>query len=192
MVPDYGTALAVVTAITSPLPMVGVDFPVPMTMARILWPAPNPASPYYITGPALISFSGGRTSAFMLFQILWAHGGVLPPDVYVVFSNTGKERDETLRFVHECEVRLGIRIWWVEWRKPAGHPAADRFEVVGFNSASRRGEPFRLLIRHKKYLPNAVTRFCTAELKIERSEEHTSELQSLMRISYAVFCLKKK
>src|SRR3546814_8671365 len=30
------------------------------------------------------------------------------------------------------------------------------------------------------------------ELKQKRSEEHTSELQSLMRISYAVFCLKKK
>src|SRR3546814_5944053 len=30
------------------------------------------------------------------------------------------------------------------------------------------------------------------ELRVERSEEHTSELQSLMRISYAVFCLKKK
>src|SRR3546814_3793828 len=29
-------------------------------------------------------------------------------------------------------------------------------------------------------------------LTLERSEEHTSELQSLMRISYAVFCLKKK
>src|SRR3546814_7775225 len=29
-------------------------------------------------------------------------------------------------------------------------------------------------------------------LKVVRSEEHTSELQSLMRISYAVFCLKKK
>src|SRR3546814_7857014 len=28
--------------------------------------------------------------------------------------------------------------------------------------------------------------------KVERSEEHTSELQSLMRISYAVFCLKKQ
>src|SRR3546814_3078634 len=28
--------------------------------------------------------------------------------------------------------------------------------------------------------------------KLQRSEEHTSELQSLMRISYAVFCLKKK
>src|SRR3546814_3393829 len=31
-----------------------------------------------------------------------------------------------------------------------------------------------------------------ARLAIRRSEEHTSELQSLMRISYAVFCLKKK
>src|SRR3546814_7197242 len=29
-------------------------------------------------------------------------------------------------------------------------------------------------------------------LQVARSEEHTSELQSLMRISYAVFCLKKK
>src|SRR3546814_8555612 len=29
-------------------------------------------------------------------------------------------------------------------------------------------------------------------IEVERSEEHTSELQSLMRISYAVFCLKKK
>src|SRR3546814_1478176 len=31
-----------------------------------------------------------------------------------------------------------------------------------------------------------------ADAEISRSEEHTSELQSLMRISYAVFCLKKK
>src|SRR3546814_9367814 len=34
------------------------------------------------------------------------------------------------------------------------------------------------------------SRVCVRSL--ERSEEHTSELQSLMRISYAVFCLKKK
>src|SRR3546814_9243057 len=33
---------------------------------------------------------------------------------------------------------------------------------------------------------------CTGLLRRARSEEHTSELQSLMRISYAVFCLKKK
>src|SRR3546814_4271854 len=33
---------------------------------------------------------------------------------------------------------------------------------------------------------------CGRCLRLARSEEHTSELQSLMRISYAVFCLKKK
>src|SRR3546814_3952807 len=37
----------------------------------------------------------------------------------------------------------------------------------------------------------APDRFCRRPVR-RRSEEHTSELQSLMRISYAVFCLKKK
>src|SRR3546814_1450762 len=37
-----------------------------------------------------------------------------------------------------------------------------------------------------------VTQDAELPAMLERSEEHTSELQSLMRISYAVFCLKKK
>src|SRR3546814_5350476 len=41
----------------------------------------------------------------------------------------------------------------------------------------------------KGLMPDGTTRF---SYKGQRSEEHTSELQSLMRISYAVFCLKKK
>src|SRR3546814_11267619 len=44
-------------------------------------------------------------------------------------------------------------------------------------------------------LPSGSLRFLLALLAdglVQRSEEHTSELQSLMRISYAVFCLKKK
>src|SRR3546814_1927183 len=39
---------------------------------------------------------------------------------------------------------------------------------------------------------NAATAACRRTHRHDRSEEHTSELQSLMRISYAVFCLKKK
>src|SRR3546814_7444800 len=39
---------------------------------------------------------------------------------------------------------------------------------------------------------NAKTNMVTGVEALIRSEEHTSELQSLMRISYAVFCLKKK
>src|SRR3546814_4996894 len=41
-------------------------------------------------------------------------------------------------------------------------------------------------------LQQAIRLLALSNLEIERSEEHTSELQSLMRISYAVFCLKKK
>src|SRR3546814_9165420 len=41
-------------------------------------------------------------------------------------------------------------------------------------------------------LPRLVDFYMRGLLDLDRSEEHTSELQSLMRISYAVFCLKKK
>lgn len=121
-------------------------------------------SAYLTTGPALISFSGGRTSAFMLKQILDAHGGALPDDVVVAFANTGKEREETLRFVHECGSRWGLRIEWVEWRRDG-----LGFERVGYNSASREGEPFSALIDWKKRLPNGMPgqRWCTQYLKVE-------------------------
>ncbi|MDQ0996897.1 3'-phosphoadenosine 5'-phosphosulfate sulfotransferase (PAPS reductase)/FAD synthetase [Phyllobacterium ifriqiyense] len=119
------------------------------------------SNPYLIQGPALISFSGGRTSAYMLYQIIQAHGGILPDDIVVCFANTGKEREETLRFVHECGIRWNVKIHWLEYR--IGEVG---FEEVGFNSASRNGEPFTALIDKKGYLPNAVTRFCTSELKV--------------------------
>jgi hypothetical protein len=137
-------------------------------------------APFKIDGPALISFSGGRTSAFMLHQIVQAHGGVLPNDVHVVFANTGKEREETLRFVHECGSRWGVKIHWIEWRK--GKPG---FESVGFNSASRSGEPFEALIQHKKRLPNSFERWCTQYLKVEPMFALMLELTGLKPGSYS-------
>jgi 3'-phosphoadenosine 5'-phosphosulfate sulfotransferase (PAPS reductase)/FAD synthetase len=122
------------------------------------------SDPFLITGPALISFSGGRTSAYMLWRILQAHGGTLPPDVVVAFANTGKEREETLRFVHECGSRWGLRVRWLEWRHDGTSNGAT--EEVGFNSASRCGEPFDALIDHKQRLPNGRERWCTEFLKV--------------------------
>jgi 3'-phosphoadenosine 5'-phosphosulfate sulfotransferase (PAPS reductase)/FAD synthetase len=118
-------------------------------------------NPYRIEGPALISFSGGRTSAYMLHEILKAWDSKLPDDVHVCFANTGKEREETLRFVHECGSRWGVRVRWLEWR-----PAAPGYEEVGFNSASRAGEPFEILIEMKQRLPNWQERWCTQFLKV--------------------------
>lgn len=119
-------------------------------------------NPYLIEGPALISFSGGRTSAYMLYQILQAHGGKLPDDVVVAFANTGKEREETLRFVHECGVRWDVGIEWVEWR-----PMPYRFALVRYEMAARAGEPFDGLIELRGRLPNPLQRFCSRELKVE-------------------------
>lgn len=117
-------------------------------------------NPYLIDGPALISFSGGRTSAYMLWHILDAYNGKLPDNIHVTFANTGKEREETLRFVHDCASHWGLNVVWLEREGKKG------VRQVGFNSAARNGEPFSDLLHDKRYLPNAVTRFCTIELKI--------------------------
>src|SRR3546814_1877195 len=55
--------------------------------------------------------------------------------------------------------------------------------------ARRRGTLLALLDHVRRRLPRGVDRGGCRRL---RSEEHTSELQSLMRTSYAVFCFKKK
>lgn len=116
---------------------------------------------YKIDGPACISFSGGRTSAYMLYQILQAWDGQLPDDVVVCFANTGKEMEETLRFVDRCSKEWSVPIVWVEYRN-----TEDKFEVVNFETASRDGEPFMELIRKRQFLPNPISRFCTVELKV--------------------------
>src|SRR3546814_2545270 len=51
---------------------------------------------------------------------------------------------------------------------------------------------FRFNRNARRRTPHGSRLFCSFLRHHGRSEEHTSELQSLMRISYAVFCLKKK
>ena len=72
-------------------------------------------NPFLITEPTSISFSGGRTSAYMLYKVLEAHGGKLPDDAIVCFANTGKEHDATLQFVKDCETNWNVKINWVEF-----------------------------------------------------------------------------
>src|SRR3546814_3446128 len=72
--------------------------------------------------------------------------------------------------------------------------------IQAFRTARVGGSPPRSLL--KTVITSFGTDFATANAEFQRvgapapgrqrSEEHTSELQSLMRISYAVFCLKKK
>lgn len=120
---------------------------------------------FKITEPTCISFSGGRTSAYMLWRVLQSNGG-LPSDAVVCFANTGKEDEATLQFVKDCGDNWGVPIVWLEYRI-GGHV------VVDFETASRNGEPFDLLTTKKSYLPNPVSRFCTEELKVKPIKAYT-------------------
>src|SRR3546814_4314506 len=81
--------------------------------------------------------------------------------------------------------RVPARIQLADVR-PAGDPRSDARALPGRRALgavplhAARGAAFGPVRRR------------LGGLHRERSEEHTSELQSLMRISYAVFCLKKK
>ncbi len=123
-------------------------------------------NPFQIDGPAVISFSGGRTSAYMLRRIL---DEGLRTDVHVLFANTGKELPETLDFIHQCGTRWGVPITWLEYRpltlEQDHHPSQFVAEVVTYETASRNGEPFDRLLTKLGFLPNVTMRSCTHYLK---------------------------
>lgn len=129
-------------------------------------------NPYRIKGPAIISFSGGRSSGYMLKNILDAYEYGLPDDIKVTFANTGKEMPETLDFVQECSSRWDVPIIWLEYDPESEYST----KIVSHNSAARNGEPFDALMRKRGYLPNPVTRFCTIELKIRRAYNYAHRM----------------
>src|SRR3546814_4165921 len=75
------------------------------------------------------------------------------------------------------------------------HPAIiEGHHAACYMHAAAQADTFRLLQFHRleSLLPAEIKdAMIVRPLIKDRSEEHTSELQSLMRISYAVFCLKK-
>src|SRR3546814_10474299 len=75
-----------------------------------------------------------------------------------------------------------------EWGRKIGLPGSLRSGGDQTWHVSRRRQVDRAAIGPAAF----AGRIGESDLEDQRSEEHTSELQSLMRISYAVFCLKKK
>src|SRR3546814_9215447 len=76
-----------------------------------------------------------------------------------------------------------------KWFKQQRHTECARIEIVGVVA---NPDVLRPAVTLLILASNAQRRLAIDNRQVQRSEEHTSELQSLMRISYAVFCLKKK
>lgn len=110
----------------------------------------------------LLSFSGGRTSAYMT---KWCLDNLSDQyDMIVVFANTGKERDETLNFVNECDVRFGFNTVWIEAVIMPTKGEGTQFKIVDYETANRDGSVF--VDMSKKYgVPNVAFPHCTRELK---------------------------
>lgn len=142
--------------------------------------------PFKIDGRTALSISGGRTSGYMLWRTLQSNEGRLPEDCVAMFANTGKENEETLRFVRDMQARWDVPIVWLEYRSCLEHFGAfskvpddapsPTFARVDFDTASRNGEPFKALIRRRQFLPNPVSRFCTSELKIRTMHRYLASL----------------
>lgn len=145
-------------------------------------------------------FSGGRTSGLMLKRMLDRGGNFV-----TIFCNTGRERNQTLDFVHECETRWKVPVIWLEYHRvradsiPIGifptprrnlnlAKAAERgetahwFKIVDYKTASRNGEPFNELLEWMTVLPNVVSRGCSTQLKIRTAMRY---LFSLGYIEYS-------
>src|SRR3546814_8366545 len=72
-----------------------------------------------------------------------------------------------------------------------GRPRVDPF-FAGYLTGYLAYDMLHYAIHHVAWRRSRIGLFLKQHHFRHRSEEHTSELQSLMRISYAVFCLKKK
>src|SRR3546814_13595615 len=102
-----------------------------------------------------------------------------------------------LLFIVSCFSLLSVGFFFLMIRRPPRSTRTDTlfpyttlFRSLHQTRHRRRRPRLRPLARPAR--PAHLRRDFQARMAAMRSEEHTSELQSLMRISYAVFCLKKK
>src|SRR3546814_8845243 len=101
--------------------------------------------------------------------------------------------DESAVYVREVirrAIELGSAALILVHNNPSGDPAPSRADIEITRNVIEAGKRMGIAV-HDHLI---IGRGGHASLRSMglRSEEHTSELQSLMRISYAVFCLKKK
>lgn len=111
----------------------------------------------------VVSFSGGRTSAF-LCRVIQEHPKFSNMQKLFVFANTGKELEPTLQFVGKCDKEFRLNLVWLEAKVHFEKGKGTTYTITDFKSASRNGEPFEAVI--KKYgLPSKQFPHCTRELK---------------------------
>ena len=130
----------------------------------------------------LISFSGGRTSAYMTWYLLNEWPDRENWDMVVVFANTGKEVEGTLEFVDRCDKEWGLNVVWVEAKHEDdnGDTYSEKgwqveHKIVSFETASRVGQPFEEMISQLG-IPCSAAPFCSDQLKRKPIESYVKSI----------------
>lgn len=135
-----------------------------------------PSAKYPLKQHLTISFSGGKTSAYMTKMLLDHFRGEDPDRrIIVTFANTGQEHEETLKFVDRCDKAFGFGVAWLEAVVDPRKGKGIRHKVVTFETASRNGEPFEAYIA-KHGIPNRMYNQCTSRLKTEPMDSYRAEI----------------
>ena len=136
----------------------------------------------------VISFSGGRTSAFMarLIQISPIYGKY---DKIYLYANTGKEKQETLDFINSCDTYFNLGVVWLESVITQARGVGPRFKRVSYDGTkyprakvnTDTHSPFDDLVE-KLDIPNPAKQgHCTRDLKITPMHKY---LKSIGRVDF--------
>jgi len=120
------------------------------------------------------TFSGGRTSAFM-GQFLNAYDKYKDYDKVFLFANTGKEKEQTLEFINNCDKEWDLGVVWLEALVNLEKGKGTKHKIVNFKTASRNGEPFEQMFKKYK-IPNTFMSNCTRELKQRPMDSYIKSL----------------
>jgi len=120
------------------------------------------------------TFSGGRTSAFMAI-LLKEMPKYKDYQKVFIFANTGKEKEETLKFVEKCDKEFNLNIVWLEALVNKEKGIGTTYKIVSFKTASRNGEPFKDML-DKYAMPNNFASNCTRELKLYPINKYVKDL----------------
>lgn len=117
----------------------------------------------------IISFSGGRTSAFMTLEVLKLH-----PDAEVIFMDTGAEHPKTYEFIKNFARHFGIHITCLRCVPPKVKYGKFGYEVVPLEDIKHDLVPWQRILEHYGH-PYIGGAFCTDRMKTLPFQKYCNE-----------------